>query len=156
MTQVVIRAFDEARDTPFVYACWRSNVFGSGVNLDTDTPWEEWFTYFNHLLKMSLPHATVYIACLQDDPDFNLGFSAVFNGALQFIYIKQLFRKQGIAAMLLKKHELNCLIHWNPLFLTRMGLSIVLQHPNIFKSEEAIEKEESNGPINQENDGNRN
>lgn len=49
---------------------------------------------------------TIKVACLKEDKDVILGYSILSNdfSTIHFVFVKTLFRKQGIAKSLLPKH----------------------------------------------------
>lgn len=83
-----------------------------------------------------LPEADISIACMQDDPQTIMGYSIISGPTLHFIYIKEKFRKQGIATLLLKLSD--GIQDINFAFITKVGAAIINDHPEVFKT---VEKE---------------
>ena len=50
------------------------------------------------------PNVAVKIACLTEDPEVILGYSITEGDIIHWVYVKEMWRKQGIAKMLLPKN----------------------------------------------------
>lgn len=145
MSSVVTRSFKPAKDAGFIYAtCSKSIYYGN-------THWDEslkerdlWFKSFHNYLTKELITAEIRIACMEDDPFTILGYCITNHEMLQFIYVKQMFRKHGIARLLFKYCQPK---GFNPDNMTDIGLSIITKHPNLFKKD--LKNEETK---NEDND----
>lgn len=98
-----IRA-SRADDFNFIMATWlRGAYYGN--------PWFAWidkdiFMHRYHVVLEKLldkPEVGVAVACLQDDPDTILGYSVVESNILHWVYVKESWRKMGIAKSLVPK-----------------------------------------------------
>lgn len=143
MSSVIVRDFNPKLDSGFIYSTWPKSVFYRGVHVEYDVDRRAWFEDFHAYMKLHMPDAHIYVACMHDDPHTILGYSVVYGRALQFIYVKELFRQQGIAMLMLKRNNFKANIPVNPLFITRIGLAIMNDHPQLFteRIEESIQKE---------------
>lgn len=140
MSSVIIRSFKPASDSNFIFStCSNGVYYGNIAPKSIHTSRARWFNDFSKYLQKQLIDSQIFIACMQDDPNIILGYSVVNNGILQFVYTKELFRKQGIATLLLRHHQPT---GSNMVNMTRMGASILKEHPNLFKKKK--EENESN------------
>ena len=146
MSKVIVREFNAKNDSGFIYATWPKSVYYSGINTNTDTNRRLWFDEFHQYMQNLLPEAEIKIACLQEDKDFILAYSIVAGRTLQFIYVKDDYRKQGIAKLLLKHNPQ--IREINEMFVTRIGDAIRSEHKDFFEeatkimTKESIEKAE--------------
>ena len=123
MSKVILRQFDPATDSGFIYSSFPKGVYHGSVE-KIATPKDEWFGSFYNYLKEQLALATVSIACMQDDPDTILGYSILAGDTLQFVYVKAPYRNQGIATLLTK----NKFKDINVKNLTKVGAAILAKH----------------------------
>ena len=89
------------QDIPFILATWlRGLRFGN--NWYKLIHKHVYFTVYHAVIEQILekPQTTVTIACLKDDPDVILGFVVYENARLHWVYVKQAWRKIGIAKSL--------------------------------------------------------
>lgn len=135
MSLIAVRPFEPLKDAGFIFSTWPKSVYYSGINLEDCERKSDWFKAFHIYINNLLPESEISIACMQDDPGIIIGYCIVSGRTLQFIYIKELFRKQGIARLLLK---LNPQIREiNYAFMTRVGDAILAEHPNYPVKEES-------------------
>lgn len=94
--KVVIRAFDPDTDSGIIYDSYPKAMYykiPKESRLHSDK--RLWFQAMHALLPNKLRTGPVKIACIEDSPNTILGYS------LQgFVYVKKLFRDQGIQELL--------------------------------------------------------
>jgi len=143
MSHVTVRPFDPKLDTGFIYSTWPKAVYYAGIN-PIDVTKDEWFNDFYNYMKGKIAASSVYIACIQDSSDTILGYSIVDeNKVLQVVYVKELFRRQGIARALTQNKHIKSV---NLVILTRIGSAILEMHPDAFKEESKKKEEIPNEP----------
>jgi len=103
--QVVIRPFNASLDTGLIYSSYPKGVY-YGSFTPIDTPKDKWFKAFYIEMQDQLKTSTVSIACMSDNEDVIIGYSIVTGTCLEFVYVKEQFRNQGIARLLLKNHPI--------------------------------------------------
>lgn len=84
-------------------------------------PKEIFMANYKKVIIALLNNATVKVACLKDDPDIIIGYSILSNDYLtiHYVYVKEKWRKQGIARSLLPKYP-ETITH-----LTSLGKSLM-------------------------------
>ena len=87
-----------------------------------------WFKEFHLKMSSLLKDATIYVACIQNDPDTLLGYSIIYKDTLEFVYVKELFRTQGIATLLTKDKYTKVATP-----ITKVGLTIISKNPQYNK-----------------------
>lgn len=98
--QIVKRAFRET-DTAIIYDTWAKGAwYAKQKPIRTDR--DQWFQSFHAYIQSILERAEISVACLSTDPDFIVGYAILDKEALEWVYVKNMFRRQGIAAFLLK------------------------------------------------------
>jgi GNAT superfamily N-acetyltransferase len=105
METVVLRKFNPSRDSGLIYDSFPKGVYYSSyLPIKTDkTKWfKDFFIYTKQLL--ATPDA-ITVACMSDNSDVIIGYSIVVDKALEFVYVKESFRNQGIAKLLLKNQQ---------------------------------------------------
>lgn len=104
MTSVVVRPFVPETDTGIILGTWpKGKYFSDPENLKVNK--KSWFAgFYNHVIS-ALKKSTIRIAVLADDPNFIIGYSVISSGRLEWAYVKKIYRKQGIARLLIKKEE---------------------------------------------------
>lgn len=99
---IVIRAMRES-DRRFIEASWFESYF-KALRLGFPTPFDVFKSGMNVRIKRLLEESDVYVAVANIDHDEILGYSVVSKDepkALHWLYVKALFRRQGIATKLL-------------------------------------------------------
>lgn len=124
---IISRHFKAFSDQAFVYATWRNSVFYSKPTADRTRPKRqgykeanEEFKRLTHEIKQILDNATVIVACLEESPDVIVGYVVFTRSNLDWVYVKEDYRKQGVASLLIPKH----IITVSPP-QTKIGLSIL-------------------------------
>lgn len=116
---ILIRHFQKT-DAPLIYSSWSRGYVFSGPGSETvrNKKWDDRFILFNRYIDQSIAYDQIDIACTKSDPDFIVGY-AIFKGdTLEWVYVKELFRKQGIATILVKRRDVHRI---NPDLLTPVG-----------------------------------
>lgn len=101
--RVVIRYYSPEQDQPFIYATWRSSSFYGTLNPIKMNP-DKYFKDQTAKIKNILKNAIVKIACLEDDPQFIVGYSVSTDNHLDWIYVKADYRCKGIGTVLMPKN----------------------------------------------------
>jgi GNAT superfamily N-acetyltransferase len=86
-------------DSGFIISSWPKNAYFSAAE-PIHTKKDKWFRAFYEHVKHHLAHSEITIACSIDAPYAIFGYSIVDKEILEFVYVKELYRKQGIATML--------------------------------------------------------
>lgn len=110
----------EEGDKGFIYSTWPRGVFYGSIHPLT-IPKQEWFELFGTYMELALKNAAIRVACMED---LILGYSVIMKHELQWVYVKQMYRKQGIAAILLAT-GFDSINNQN---LTKIGLTILTNH----------------------------
>lgn len=122
--QVIVRAFDPVSDSGIIYSSYPKGVYyGSlvSVNPTHDAKIKSnWFKQFHKQMRSELENSEVLIACMADNPSIILGYAIITDSMLEFIYVKEMFRNQGIAKLLLKNHSIEGYRH-----ITKVGNAIL-------------------------------
>lgn len=135
MSEVKVRGFNPLNDSGFIYSTWPKGVYYAN-NTPTVMAKKDFFSFFYAYMKNELEEATVSIACMSDDPQTILGYCVINRSCLTWIYVKELFRKQGIAKLLIKNKDIKSIELSN---LTKIGHAILKKHPELQKKEELHE-----------------
>lgn len=130
---IVVRPFDPAIDTGLVYSTWAKGFYYSGLFINPG-PKKQWFAHYHAYVQRMLKDASVSVAALADDPSTIIGYSVINGTTLEWIYVKELFRKQGIAKLLVKNKVIGEVNN-----LTKIGKALAEKY-NL--------KEKQNGPRN--------
>lgn len=99
-----------ADDKNFIYATWlRSLYYGSQMRkIEQGAFFKAYPAVLDLLLKKP---ATVLVACLNEDPNVILGYAILEPEVLHWVYVKEAWRKQGIAKSLIGSSVLNSRTH---------------------------------------------
>lgn len=118
MSKVVIRAFQKD-DAGFIFSTWSKGAY-HGAETKPQIEKSKWFR--DHYLYVcdAIEQGDVRVACLADDSNTILGYSVAFGGSLQWIYVKQDFRRLGIGSMLERFWERVSNVH-----MTKIGKAIL-------------------------------
>ncbi len=130
--QIITRKFNPTTDSGFIYSSFPKGVYYASSN-EIRMKKRDWFEDFYVYLNQLLSKAKVYIACTSDDPDVILAYAILKGDQLEWCYTKELFRKQGLATLLLKNKDIKSV---NMVNLTNVGADILKNHPEITKKEQ--------------------
>jgi hypothetical protein len=136
MSRVILRKFNPETDSGLIYSSWPKGVWHS-PNGPINQVKTQWFTKFYQHVKHCLETGSVYIACMEDNPDFLLGYSVITGPLLEFVYVKKDFRNQGIATLLVKNKNVSKVKN-----LTKIGAAILAKHPELGEIEHGISRRE--------------
>ncbi len=126
--KIALRKFNPSTDSGFIYSSFPKGVYyapNEEIHYDKQEWFENFYRYLNELLKT----ATIPIACVQEDPHVILAYSIIDKDVLHFVYVKELFRKQGLATLLTKNKGI---VGVNMVNLTKIGADILAHHPLAF------------------------
>lgn len=140
MSIVTIRPFEELGDSGFIYSTWPKSVYhkpAKPIKMEKSA----WFGQFYFYLQAHLRSSAIYIACLKDSPDTIIGYAILEGIELQFVYIKEMYRSQGIATLLLKNKKIESV---NTNNLTKAGEAILDAHPELKQIDKKEVKHEPN------------
>lgn len=140
-TKVIIRDFVPLTDSGFIFSTMPKSIYYSGINIDLDEDKKHWFEQFYTYLQNLIPESEISIACLEFDLDTIIGYCIVAGRTLQFVYIKEAFRKQGIARLLVNYNKQ--IREVNIGFVTRIGDCIIEEHKNFFEESAKVMTPES-------------
>jgi GNAT superfamily N-acetyltransferase len=119
---VIIRTFKPDLDSGFIYGTWAKGAY-FGAQLKTTTPKRKWFEDYHYYIADQLEKSRVLVACLSNHPDTIIGYAVINFETLEWIYVKEMFRKQGIAKLLIQNNPIKYVNN-----LTRVGRAIAEKH----------------------------
>lgn len=126
---ITTRAFNEDTDTGII-----RDTMPKAIYFDTHPrrgrPNKTWFESFDSYLMGLIKVADIVVATSEDDSDFILGYAIFHDSKLEFIYVKDVFRKQGICKMLFGQRPFTTINESN---MTKLGKQILEQQ---FKTQE--------------------
>ena len=93
----------EASDLNFIYATMLNSLY-YGCPFYSAIDKKSFFYHYQQVIKQMLLKRSIslIVACLDDEPDIILGWVAHEPTIVHFVYVKNAWRKQGIATQLLK------------------------------------------------------
>jgi Acetyltransferase (GNAT) family len=136
--KIIIRHFDPISDSSLIYSSAYKQVKYANFHPHSDD--EDFFAQFQQYVGELLTNAKIWIACTDNDHNTIIGYSIINKNILEFVYVKELHRKQGIATILTKNKGIT---GFNKDNLTTIGQAILDDHPNLFKQS----KEETSNEI---------
>ncbi len=100
--RVVIRDYDPKIDAPFVYASWRNALWFAEIRDEklSDAFYSNASKDIRTLLNQK--GVTTRIASVVNEPDFFVGYSVMSGTHLHWVYVKESYRRQGVAKLLSK------------------------------------------------------
>ena len=131
MSEVFVRPYDKDIDFTFIISSWCNGAY-YGSPTPVELPKKDFFRIISNEVFKNLKSSKVLVACLKDDYDALVGFCAISGSCLEWIYVKDLYRKQGIGSLLLKNQTIDDLNKSN---ITKLGLNLLETHPNFGKKE---------------------
>lgn len=132
MSKIIVRDFNPTSDSGFIYSSFPKGVYHANLN-PIKTNKSQWFQAFHANMNENLNKQIISIACMNDSPDTILGYLIINGECLEWIYVKELFRKQGIATLLLKNKKLKTINKDN---LTKVGSIIMENHKDLITKKE--------------------
>lgn len=100
---VIIRPFNKEEDQAMIYSTWRNSSYYSAVKRPEGIA-RKVFKQKSIDINTILNNATIRIACLEDSPLTIIGYSISSGDHLNWIYVKDDYRRKGIATLLLPKN----------------------------------------------------
>ena len=98
-----VRPFDPDFDTPFLYSTWRNSAYYGIDKKDREEP-KEAFRLLTQEIKKILKFAKVRVACADNNPTHIMGYVVFTGNHLDWIYIKEDYRRMGIATLICPKN----------------------------------------------------
>jgi GNAT superfamily N-acetyltransferase len=126
-------------DFGFVFNTWPKGFYYSGLNVEHE-PKKEWFKKYFDYVKRKLESSTVFVACTEDDPRTFYGYAVIHGTTLEWIYVKSMFRKQGIATLLIKGKKIDSYNN-----MTKIGHAILNQKENQENGRNQSNRQENEG-----------
>lgn len=121
------RRFIETSDAGFIVDSMPKEIYFDNKESRRGRVNKKWFEDFHLYLTGLFKTAHIVMATTPDDPDFILGYAIFLNGdktQLEFVYVKEAYRKQGIGTMLVNDHDYDSINEQN---LTVLGKQILKQ-----------------------------
>ena len=138
---ITTRDFNPDTDTGFIIDTMPKAIYYDS-NPRRGRPSQKWFKDFHNYLTeiLSGEYTKVVIATMQDDQDMILGYSIINHDVLHFAYVKDAYRKQGIASMMVKICPFNQIYESN---LTKLGRTIMASKAAVHVEDFKITEEEA-------------
>ncbi len=130
---IVVREFEPESDSGFIFSTLPKSVYyGSHIKIPVSRAnfFDTCYAYVQNVIAD--PKTRICIACVGDARDTIMGYSIVHSTCLEFVYVKEVFRGQGIAKLLLKRIPIFEINEFN---LTKVGFEIMKKHKDLFKKE---------------------
>lgn len=96
-------------DKNFIYSTWLKGMYYGSWCKEIEKG--RFFENYPRVLDRIIGDATVIIACLNSDKSVVIGYAVVRPGQLDYIFVKDAWRKQGIASSILKGLALTTYTH---------------------------------------------
>lgn len=100
MSTITIRKFDPDKDSGIIFSTWPKGFYYGGLKIDIKQTKKQWFGDYYEYIKKKLINANIPIACMSNDPSTILGYAVIDGDTLEWVYVKEVFRNQGIANLL--------------------------------------------------------
>lgn len=97
--KVILRRFNPDSDTGLIYDSYPKGVWVKSVKSIME-PKKEWMGKFFEKMQEQLRDCDVHIACLESDHDQIMGYSIIDGRELQFVYVKEAYRRKRIGSLL--------------------------------------------------------
>ena len=98
--KVIVRRFKVFEDSGIIFSTFPKGVY-YGLETIPEEPKREWFSRYYETTRELLENADIRIACRDDDHDFIVGYAIINFDTCEFVYVKEGYRKQGIATLLI-------------------------------------------------------
>jgi GNAT superfamily N-acetyltransferase len=118
------RRFNEDSDAGLIIDSMPKEIYFDNKESRRGRINKKWFEEFHEYLKSLFKTAHIVIATSSDDQDFILGYAIFQDSQLEFVYVKEAYRKQGIGTMLVSDIEYTS---YNANNLTQLGRKILEQ-----------------------------
>ena len=100
--QVTLRVYYPKTDEPFVYATWLNNQWYAIPKKDRPNKCR-WFKDKCSQISNILSISDTLVSCLKSDPYVILGYIVINEGHLEWLYIKEDFRRCGVETLLISQ-----------------------------------------------------
>lgn len=100
---IKLRSFDRDADQAFIYSSWRNQAYYSAYEPPLDAP-KAFFKELTDKIKDILDTAHIIVACLEISPQTIVGYSVSTGPHLNWVYVKEAYRKAGIGTLLVPKN----------------------------------------------------
>lgn len=119
----VIKRPVQSSDFGLLMDSWPKGIWYATIH-DIRTTKADWFKEFYKYAKQSFLNDEILIACLESTPDFVVGYAIISKDpkCLEWVYVKESYRRQGIGGLLLKGQRLEGI---NDMNLTRIGQQLL-------------------------------
>jgi len=107
-------------DEPFVYSTMLRSLY-YGNSYYNSILQSKFFQMYPIVIRNLIAKSAVRIACLPDEPDVILGYALLEPNIIHFVYVKEAWRKQGVAKALTTDHTAQFVTH-----ITKIGNAIRL------------------------------
>lgn len=118
------RRFIEKSDAGFIVDSMPKEIYFDNKESRKGRVNKVWFENFHKYLTELISSAHIVMATTDEDPDFILGYAIFKNKQLEFVYVKEAYRKQGIGLMLSEDVDYNTINEAN---VTKIGRKIIEQ-----------------------------
>lgn len=132
------RKFIESTDAGFIVDSMPKEVYFDAKESRKGRVHKKWFEDYHQYLLGLFKTADIYIATTQDDPNFILGYSIFSESMIEFVYVKEAYRKQGIGTML---EAAQAYVGMNAGNLTKLAQQILKQRTD--HKEELLTKQDT-------------
>lgn len=97
--RIVVRGYAHAHDAGFVFSTWPKGAYYAAADKIHKSK-RVWFNEMYDYVQLALETGRVLIACHDDTPNVIVGYAVQLDDTLEWVYVKEDYRKQGIATML--------------------------------------------------------
>lgn len=122
MNQVTVRPYSEDLDAGIIYSTWPKGAYYGAVE-PIEGPKKQWFKRFYTYVRKRLDDSEIRIAALSEDPQVIIGYVVINGHTLEWAYVKEAFRLQGICRLLLLNREIKEIAN-----VTKIGRFIAKKH----------------------------
>jgi hypothetical protein len=141
--KITTRPFYPGTDSAFIFGTWSKGVyFGTVHAKQNKRERSKWFQDFHKRAVDLLPTCKVTMAHIDDDTNTLHGYAITQNGVLDWIWVKPLFRMQGIGKLLYK--AAGPFTGINLANQTPIGAAIMKSHASHFNHVKEESHEQSN------------
>lgn len=107
-------------DEAFLYSTMLRSLY-YGNSYYNSIQQSKFFEVYPLVIAGLLRKSEVRVACLADEPDVILGYALLEPNVIHFVYVKEAWRKQGVAKALTAEHTAQYVTH-----ITKIGNAIRL------------------------------
>jgi len=103
--EVILRPRLPEIDNGLIYTTWCNGKY-YGTDPKPDLSWGKFIRQWSVRITEILKIAKTIIACTKDNPEFIVGYAVVNENNLEWVFVKERMRKQGIATLLIKNEPI--------------------------------------------------